>query len=75
MLKEVESPVRRVILYVSLPMYHCHHYTNQKAVVQLVSWIGSLSQLIGLREILQENPIFQRKIYGFRLRFSLKSTR
>ena len=31
-------------------------------------------QLIGLREKLQGNPICHRKIYGFRLRFSLKST-
>ena len=29
-------------------------------------------QWIGLRENLQENPIFNGKIYGFRLRFSLK---
>ena len=28
------------------------------------------AQLIGLRENLQENPIFHGKIYGFRLRFS-----
>ena len=29
-------------------------------------------QWIGLREILQDNPIFHGKIAGFRLRFSLK---
>jgi len=29
-------------------------------------------QWIGLRENLQESPIFNGKIYGFRLRFSLK---
>jgi hypothetical protein len=29
-------------------------------------------QWIGLRENLQESPIFHGKIYGFRLRFSLK---
>ena len=29
-------------------------------------------QWIGLRELLQENPIFNGKIYGFRLRCSLK---
>jgi hypothetical protein len=29
------------------------------------------SQWIGLRENLQESPIFNGKIYGFRLRFSL----
>ena len=28
------------------------------------------TQLIGLREILQENPIFHGKLYGFRFRFS-----
>ena len=31
-----------------------------------------LNQWIGLRENLQESPIFNGKIYGFRLRFSLK---
>ena len=31
----------------------------------------SPSQFIGLREKIQENPIFHGKIYGFRLRFSL----
>ena len=36
--------------------------------------MNHLVQLIGLREKLQENPIFNSKIYGFRLRFSLKST-
>ena len=30
-------------------------------------------QLIGLREKLQENPIFHGKIYGFRLRCSHES--
>jgi hypothetical protein len=29
-------------------------------------------QWIGLRENLQESPIFNGKIYGFRLKFSLK---
>ena len=32
---------------------------------------GLMSQLIGLREKLQENPIFHGNIYGFRVRFSL----
>ena len=36
-------------------------------------WI-SLYQLIGLREKMPENPVFHGKLYGFRLRFSLKST-
>ena len=34
----------------------------------------ALSESIDLREKLQENPIFHGKIYGVRLRFSLKST-
>ena len=34
--------------------------------------LHGISQLIGLREKLQENPMFHGKIYGFRLRFSLK---
>jgi hypothetical protein len=33
---------------------------------------GKYIQWIGLRENLQESPIFNGKIYGFRLRFSLK---
>jgi hypothetical protein len=33
---------------------------------------NSMNQWIGLRENLQESPIFNGKIYGFRLRFSLK---
>jgi hypothetical protein len=35
-------------------------------------FLGIWIFLIGLREHLQENPIFNGKIYGFRLRFSLK---
>ena len=36
------------------------------------SWWFTHIQWIGLRENLQESPIFNGKIYGFRLRFSLK---
>ena len=35
--------------------------------------VGFLCHWIGLREFLQETPIFDGKIDGFRLRFSLKS--
>ena len=37
-----------------------------------LAWTGRLNQWIGLRENLQDFPIFNGKIYGFRLRFSLK---
>lgn len=38
------------------------------SIFWLVKW--SLNEWIGLREKLQESPIFNGNIYGFQLRFS-----
>ena len=48
----------------------------KSAIFHRISLVGlrignQLCQLIGLREKLQEHPIFHRKIHGFRLRCSL----
>ena len=45
------------------PLTKSHHFSR---------WLSHHHQWIGLREKLQESPIFNGKIYGFRLRFSLK---
>ena len=50
-------------------------FPSSLSIFVVKSCSASISQLIGEREKLQDNPIFHGKIYCFRLRFSLKSTR
>ena len=56
--------------------WHICLWGDSRSFVIQQNWLGKTiyqwSQWIGLRENLQESPIFNGKINGFRLRFSLK---
>ena len=45
---------------------------SEGALHEGIDGFCSCNQWIGLRENLQESPIFNGKLYGFRLKFSLK---
>ena len=67
---DVHPPKYSKIGFDTSPYASIHHGSTVQAL--LSSGEHRFHQWIGLRDNLQESPIFNGKIYGFRLKFSLK---